>query len=82
MVLLVVIPHIATAVDSDDWVFYVAVLGTDFAVLSCVFSIYGSAVLRRIWDSVGKSSTSGDSGDGGTTKVSSLRMTVGATVNS
>ena len=75
------IPLLATAVDSDDWVFYLAVLGADFAVLSCVFSIYGSAVLRRIWDNVSKSSTSGDSGEGGPAKVSSLRMTVGATVN-
>jgi len=68
------------AVNSDDWVFYVAVMAMDFAVMSSVFSIYGSAVLRRIWDSVAKTSTSGDSGDA-PAKVSSLRMTVGATVN-
>ena len=66
--------------DDDDWIFYIAVLAMNFAVLSCVFSIYGSAILRRIWDNVSKSSTSGDSGDG-PAKVSSLRMTVGATVN-
>ena len=76
---MIVIPLVATSVDSDDWVFYTAVLATDFAVISCVFSIYGSAVLRRIWDSVAKTSTSGDSGEG-PVKVSSLRMTVGATV--
>ena len=79
--MLLVIPIIAVAVNSDDWVFYVAVLAMNFAVLSAVFSIYGSAVLRRIWDSVAKTSTSGDSGDGAPAKVSSLRMTVGATVN-
>jgi len=55
MAILVVIPLLATAANSDDWIFFLAALSIDFAVTSAVLSIYGSALLRKLWDSVRQS---------------------------
>lgn len=73
MVIFVVIPLLATVAKTDDWVFYVAVLGTDFAILSAVGSIYGQVILRRIWDRVSGSGSGSGSREG---KVSTFRASM------
>ena len=72
MVFLIIIPLLATVAKTDDWVFYVAVIGTDFSIMSAISSIYGSVLLRRIWDRV-SGSGSGSSKEG---KVSTFRTSM------
>ena len=73
MAVLVIVPLIATVAKSDDWIFFLAVLGTDFAIMSAVSSIYGSVLLRRLWEQVSGSASGSNSSK---EKVSTFRTSM------
>lgn len=80
MAILVIVPLLATAAKTDDWVFFIAALAIDFTASSAVFSIYGAALLRRIWESVrdssGNSGNSRDASSPATFRVGQTTTTV------